>query len=85
MLCSLIEYDGDEEVFNLSSNEGMSLNDIIEEIKLLGLNPNVVYKPARSVDVPKVILDNSKIMKVHSMKICTFREGLKLFYHYLVK
>lgn len=85
MLCSLIEYDGDEEVFNLSSNEGMSLNDIIEEIKLLGLNPNVVYKPARSVDVPKVILDNSKIMKVHSMKIRTFREGLKLFYHYLVK
>lgn len=85
MLCSLIEYDGDEEVFNLSSNEGMSLNDIIEEIKLLGLNPNVVYKPARSVDVPKVILDNSKIMKVHSMKIRTFREGLKLFYHHLVK
>ena len=85
MLCSLIEYDGDEEVFNLSSNEGMSLNDIIEEIELLGLNPNVVYKPARSVDVPKVILDNSKIMKVHSMKIRTFREGLKLFYHYLVK
>ncbi len=85
MLCSLIEYDGDEEVFNLSSNEGMSLNDIIEEIELLGLNPNVVYKPARSVDVPKVILDNSKIMKVHSMKIRTFREGLKLFYHHLVK
>ncbi|MGF0143420.1 NAD-dependent epimerase/dehydratase family protein [Sharpea azabuensis] len=85
MLCSLIEYDGDEEVFNLSSNEGMSLNDIIEEIKLLGLNPNVVYKPARSVDVPIVILDNSKIMKVHSMKIRTFREGLKLFYHHLVK
>lgn len=85
MLCSLVEYDGKEEVFNISSNEGISLNDIIKEIKLLGLCPNVVYKPARSVDVPKVILDNSKIMKVHSMKIRTFREGLKLFYHYLVK
>lgn len=85
MLCSLIEYDGDEEVFNLSSNEGMSLNDIVEEIKLLGLNPNVVYKPARSVDVPKVILDNTKIMQVHGMKIRTFREGLNLFYQFLAK
>lgn len=84
MLCSLVEYNGNEEVFNISSNEGISLNDIIKEIQLLDLKPNVVYKPARSVDVPKVILDNSKIMKVYHLKIRPFREGLYSFYQHLV-
>lgn len=85
MIGSLLMYEGDEEVFNISSNEGISLNDVIEEIKNLGLNPNVIYKPGRSVDVPKVILDNSKIEKIHQYKIRSFREGLSEYYNYLIK
>lgn len=83
MIGSLIMYDGKEEIFNLSSNEGLSLNDVINKIKDLGLHPNVVYKEARSVDVPKVVLDNHKIEKIHSMNIRSFDEGLKLYYDYL--
>lgn len=83
MIYSLTNYNGDEEVFNISSNEGISLNIIIEEIKKLNLKPNVVYKDSRSVDVPKVVLDNSKIKAIHQMEIKTFREGIKQYYKYL--
>ncbi|MDD7280465.1 NAD-dependent epimerase/dehydratase family protein [Floccifex sp.] len=84
MIATLIEYDGEEEVFNISSNEGVSLNDVIKEIRELGLNPNVVYKDARSVDVPKVVLDNSKIESIHSFEIQSFKEGLCKYYQYLI-
>ena len=74
-----------EEVFNLSSNQGISLNDVIEKMKKFGLKPDVVYKEARSVDVPKVILDNHKIAHIHEFKIRSFDEGLKLYIDYLRK
>lgn len=85
MIYSLICYKGDQEVFNISSNEGVSLNNIIKELQNLGLNPDVKYKESRSVDVPKVILDNTRIEKIHPMKIRTFKEGIKEYYMYLSK
>lgn len=83
MIYSLTKYTGNEEVFNISSSEGISLNDIIDEIKQLGLNPHVVYKETRSVDVPKVILDNSKIKSIHHQNIMSFNEGINEYYKYL--
>lgn len=83
MLYSLTNYDGKEEVFNLSSNEGISQNDIVAHLKLLGLNPVVNYKPARSVDVKKIVLDNSKIMQVYEKKITSFQSGIEIYYSYL--
>lgn len=83
MIYSLIDYNGNEEVFNISSNEGISLNVIIQELKKLGLEPNVVYKESRSVDVPKVVLDNTKIKSIHKMSIKTFRNGIEEYYKYL--
>lgn len=83
MICSLINYNGDQEVFNLSSNEGVSLNRVISELKQLNLKPNVVYKESRSVDVSKVVLDNSRIEKIHPMKIRSFKEGINEYCNYL--
>lgn len=83
MVASLIEYDGDIDVFNVSSSEGISLNQIIESIKELGLNPKVIYKEARSVDVPKIILDNQRIKQIYNKEVCSFKEGIKKYYEYL--
>ena len=58
---------------------------VIEKMKKFGLKPDVVYKAARSVDVPKVILDNHKIAHIHEFKIRSFDEGLKLYIDYLRK
>ena len=85
MIASLIEYEGDEDTFNVASGKGISLNEIIEEIIHLGLKPKIVYKESRSVDVPKVILDNSKIEKIHPMNLLSFHEGLKLYYEFLLE
>ncbi|RHM59399.1 MULTISPECIES: NAD-dependent epimerase/dehydratase family protein [Coprobacillaceae] len=83
MICSLITYNGELEVFNLSSNEGISLNNVIETLKAIGLNPQVIYKEARSVDVKKVILDNERIKSIHPMKIKNFKEGLVEYLKFL--
>ena len=83
MIGSLMNYEGDEEVFNVSSNQGISLNDVIKKMKDYGLQPDVIYKDARSVDVPKVVLDNHKIENIHEFKIRSFEEGLKLYIDYL--
>ena len=85
MIASLIEYKGKEDTFNLASGKGISLNEIIKEIGDLGLSPKVIYKDSRSVDVPKVILDNSKIVNIHPMDLMPFHEGLRLYYEFLLK
>lgn len=83
MLYSIINYNGEIEVFNVSSNEGISQNDVIYELKNLGLNPEVVYKESRTVDVKKIILDNSAIKNIHDLNIKSFGEGLKEYYEFL--
>ena len=83
MLEALVDYEGDEEVFNLSSNEGISQNMVVDILKSLDESVDVVYKDARSVDVRKIVLDNSKIKSIYSGNIHPFEEGLRLYYDYL--
>lgn len=83
MLETLIDYEGEEEVFNISSNEGITQNKVIEILKTLDRNIRVVYKEARSVDVKRIVLDNSKIRKYYQGDIRSFEEGLKEYYRYL--
>lgn len=56
MLEALVDYEGEEEVFNLSSNEGISQNMVIDILKKIDGEFEVAYKPARSVDVRKIVL-----------------------------
>jgi UDP-glucose 4-epimerase len=55
-----LKYSGEKTVFNISSGCGLSVNQIIEEIKnLLKININVVYRQSREFDVSTNILDNT--------------------------
>lgn len=83
MLESLVDYTGDEEVFNLSSNEGISQNMIVDILKSIDGDFEVQYKPARSVDVRKIVLDNSKICSIYKGKIRSFEEGVREYYSFL--
>lgn len=83
MLYALLDYNGDQEVFNLSSNEGVSLNQVINSLKALGYTPQVTYKESRSVDVPAVVLDNEKIRTVYTGPLTSFDEGLEKYTNYL--
>lgn len=86
-VCKMIEtiakYRGNEMTFNVSSGKGISQNQVIKLLEGYGLNPHVIYKEARPVDAKKIILDNSKIMKIYNDKLLTFDEGLKEYCNYL--
>ena len=83
MLEALVDYDGKEEVFNLSSNEGISQNMVVDILKKIDGEFEVAYKPARSVDVRKIVLDNSKIKQIYKGEIRTLETGVKEYYSYL--
>ena len=83
MLEALVDYEGSEEVFNISSNEGVSQNKVVEILQRLDKNLDVVYKEARSVDVRKIVLDNSKIRSIYPGSIYSFEEGIRRYYQYL--
>ncbi|QYX25931.1 NAD-dependent epimerase/dehydratase family protein [[Clostridium] scindens] len=83
MIKSLVYYEGDEEVFNISTCQGVSQNDVIKELQNLGISLDLEYKEKRSVDVEKTILDNSKIKQIYTDKILTFHEGMTKYYNYI--
>ena len=83
MLGNLANYDGKETIFNVSSSTGTSQNRIIEIVKQIDSSVSCVYKPARSVDVRKIILDNSRIMSVSPVELKGIEEGIRSVYDYL--
>ncbi|MBP3603848.1 MAG: NAD-dependent epimerase/dehydratase family protein [Lachnospiraceae bacterium] len=84
MITSLMEYNGEYDTFNVSSGIGVSQNEVIESVKGMGLKPQVVYMDKRSVDVRKIILDNSRMKTVWKKELITLEEGLKNYYNYLL-
>jgi UDP-glucose 4-epimerase len=85
VLASSIETDPDQKIFNLSSGEGNSLNEILDVMKkITSEDVNVVYKEGRSLDVPVNILDNSRVKKTFNWQPETsLEEGIKRTYEYL--
>lgn len=82
-LYQLSLYKGEESVFNVSSGIGISQNEIVDVIRGLGLDVEVIYQDKRSVDVRKIILDNTKIKSLFGLKITTFDEGVRKYLEYL--
>lgn len=59
-----VSYNGAKSIFNISSGNGVSLNELIKCIENV-LNREVIrdYKPRRAFDVPVSVLDNSLILQ----------------------
>lgn len=54
--------DDGPRVFNVGSGHGLSLNDLLRELTAVtGIVPKVDYQPARTVDVPRVVLDITRV------------------------
>ena len=83
MLYALVNYQGDQDVFNISSNTATSQNDVLQIIKKLLPELEVAYFPARSVDAHKIMLDNSKIKKVEEFRLVEIEQGIRLYYEYI--
>lgn len=85
MLYSLIDYNGCEEVFNISSGIGTSQNDIVKIVEKKIKKINIVYKERRSVDVKRIILDNDKISSICKIKLLELEQGIEKTIDYLRK
>ncbi len=58
---SALTYEGLEQVFNVATGLGTSLNELLRIIEsVTGRSPKVLYKAARAFDVPVSILDNRR-------------------------
>ncbi len=83
MIASLIDYRGQEDVFNISLNRGTSQKEILDIVAALGLDFKVRYLAGRSVDAKKIILDNTKIRGIYQEKLVELETGIRLYHEYL--
>ena len=85
MLETLINYKGEEEVFNVGSGQGTSQKEILKVAKEIVPDIKTKYLPARPIDVSRIILDNQKIMSLYKKECITLEQGVKEYYCYLKK
>lgn len=83
MLYSLMYYEGDEEIFNLSSGIGTSQNEIIKYVSSWIPDLKVRYLEARAIDVKKIVLDNTKICEICNISPLKVFDGMYIYYQYL--
>ena len=83
MMGCMVEYQGEEDTFNICSGTGVSQNEVIRIIRRMGLNPDVIYMKKRSVDVRKIILSNKKISSIWKKGPINLEEGIGIYRRYL--
>ena len=83
MLTALMEYEGPEEIFNLSSGTGTSQNQIIGFAKKWIPDLKVRYLDSRSIDADTIVLDNTKIHEICGIKPVNIFEGMYSYLQYL--
>jgi len=83
LLYALALYEGKEIIFNISSGVGFSQNEILDIVQREVAPVKYVYKMARSVDVPKIVLDNTQIRRVCDIRFVGIEDGIKKYREYL--
>jgi len=74
-------------VFNVGTGTGLSLRDILAHIShVLDLEPTVTWLPSRSFDVPRIVLDATKLKNATQWKcLTTLRDGVTITADWLRK
>ena len=67
-------------VFNVGTGNGLSLRDVLMHIhQVVGTEPTVNWLPARSFDVPRIVLDSAKLNRATNWKWKTsLRDGVQI-------
>lgn len=72
------------EIINIGSGYGYSVNDIIERLhNCIDVPFDVVYKESRSVDVNSMVLNITKLKSFIDVKHTHLEEGINTFYKYV--
>ena len=83
MLEKVILYHGAEAVFNIGTQTGTTQLEIINYVRQIIPDLSVTYLPARPVDVPCIILNNTKIMSLYGKKCIDIKDGILEYYKYI--
>ena len=78
-ITGLIDQDFDNEVYNISSGTGISINNLIELlVSITGIKPEIKYVDPHPNDIPRIIASNKKIRKHTGWHTTTsLEEGLQ--------
>ena len=62
-------------IFNVGTGIGLSLRDILDTIsKVVGIKPSISWLASRSFDVPRIVLDASKLKRATDWRAVTALE-----------
>lgn len=82
----LIKKDIKNETINVGSGVGTSINQIIEIVEeVSGVQLKRQNVPSRKDDVPKMILDTTRLHNFIKHEDCSVKEGIRLFYQTVMK
>jgi len=84
MIEKVMIYDGDETVFNIGTQVGTTQMEVVDYVREILPGLQVKFLPSRPVDVPCIILDNSKIMKIYGKPCTAIKKGIFSYYKYIV-
>ena len=86
IVIQLMDKAQDNQVYNIGSGVGYSVNEILQFIKeVSGNHPVIIFEPSRSVDLPHMVLDVSKANEFCNLKLKSIRQGIEYFYLELQK
>ena len=67
-------------VVNISSGVGASNNEILEIVRKIHGQISVNYLESRSIDLERVVLDNTKIKSLVNHDLLSLEEGVNRYY-----
>jgi UDP-glucose 4-epimerase len=74
-------------VFNVGTGTGLSLRDILSHISnIIGIEPSVTWLASRSFDVPRIVLDATKLRKATDWtSVTSIQDGVEITADWLRK
>lgn len=85
IIYQLIKKNISNEIINIGTGKGHSINDVLGEIRKCTGDFKINFQPSRKFDVPKIILDITKLNSLLDVKPVPFQEGIRNTYDWIFK
>jgi UDP-glucose 4-epimerase len=83
-VCSLLQSEASNEIFNIASGRGYSVNEVLSILSAITGRPvNASYQPARKVDVQSIVLDVRKLQSFVPFAPLELMAGAEKYYRYV--
>jgi len=84
IIFKLIDENINNEIINIGSGEGTTINQIIEILTKIDNNLEVKYSETSLTEIPRIILDISKLNSIYSHSFCGLKDGILKTHKYVI-